>query len=188
MGKGSMGVAHLHRGGARGRGWGVTGAGRGDVCTPGGGSGSLMEWPGVRTPKMVRETQSRGPGRRRLGIWPFWGHWAGRQGGPDPGPLGRGVETPRPSQRQAEGASAEPRSRGPGAPRAGGRALHRGCAARGRTPASGGSGGGGSLAPWSPWMRMRGTRGLCRAGGGALGPRYRYSAAPGSRLETRLCG
>lgn len=40
------------------------------------------------------------------------------------------------------------------------RELHRGCAARGRTPGSGGSGGGGSLAPWSPWMRMRGTRGL----------------------------
>lgn len=29
-------------------------------------------------------------------------------------------------------------------------APHRGCAARGRTPASGGSGGGGSPAPWSP--------------------------------------
>lgn len=72
-----------------------------------------------------------------------------------------------------------------GAPEAG--RPHRGCAARGSTPASGGSGGG-SPAPWSPWRRMRGTRGRCRAGGGALGPRYRYSAAPGSRLETRLCG
>lgn len=95
------------------------------------------------------------------------------------GTPGRGVDTPRPAKGRRKGPAQSP---------GGGRALHRGCAARGRTPASGGSGGGGSLAPWSPWMRMRGTRGLCRAGGGALGPRYRYSAAPGSRLETRLCG
>ena len=108
MGKDSMGFAHLHRGGARGRGWGVTGAGRGDVCTPGGGSGSLMEWPGVRTPRMVRETQSGGPGLRRLGIWPFWGHWAGRQGGPDRGPLGRGVEAPRPPRGRRKGPARSP--------------------------------------------------------------------------------
>lgn len=121
----------------------------------------------------------RGPGLSRLGIWPFGGHWLRRQGEPDKGPPGKGVEAPRPPSSGRKGQARSPGER---------RALHRGCAARGRTPASGGSGGGGSLAPWSPWMRMRGTRGLCRAGGGALGPRYRYSAAPGSRLETRLCG
>lgn len=137
------------------------------VCTPGG-------WGWLPDTVAAREDAEggwgdavRGPGLSGLGIWPFGGHWAGAPGRAGQGPLPeRGVK-PAPS-----GGRKGPR-RAPGKRPRSGRAPHRGCAARGRTPASGGSGGGGSLAPWSPWMRMRGTRGLWRAGGGALGPRYR---------------
>lgn len=114
------------------------------------------------------ETQSEVRASVDLAFGPSGDTGLGRQGGPGRARSLEGASNPRPQKGGRKG----PR-RAPGKRPRSGRAPHRGCAARGRTPASGGSGGGGSLAPWSPWMRMRGTRGLWRAGGGALGPRYR---------------